>query len=386
MEINVDFSRFDTALRNMGASESRFTLTAALDPLDWTEIEALSGDGIEVKFEETDRVGPGILAYQGRQVLLYIQDHGGSVSQVLRDGATGRRFHVADCSTLQSMRAGGRFERYVVTNRLDGKFYITGRSYYDGPIKDGEASLKVCQNCLNHLNYKNVRQRNTAASVSKNFNISEFFEHYSSFFQFKPRRQSGSSSLDHYSSDWAEISERERSSVGYICQECHVDLDHSRRLLHVHHIDGNKGNNHSSNLKVLCAACHKQQPKHEAMFVSHNDMQEITRARQKNKIILDPDWEDALRYCDSAIVDAIQLLRAEGVSAPIIGVDVQDANSRVVGTLEVAWESVKVGIAVSTDESIAIASLGWHLVNLEDLLLRPSAAVAACRLKELQWR
>ena len=386
MEINIDLSRFDSALKKMGASESRFNLTAQLDPLDWTEIDALSSDGLEVTWEQTARVGPGILSYQGRQVLLYIQDHGGSVNQVIQDGSTGRKFHVADCSTLQSMRAGGRFERYVVTNRLDGKFYITGKTSYSGAVIDGEASLRVCQNCLKHLNYKNVRQRNAASLVSRDFSISEFFEHYSSFFPFKPKRQSGPSPMDNYSPDWSEISERERSSVNYVCQQCHVDLNHVRRLLHVHHIDGNKGNNCRSNLKVLCAACHKQQPQHEAMFVSHSDMQEITRARQKSNIISDPDWEDALRYCDSAVVDAIQLLRSEGVPAPIIGVDVQDANSRVVGTLEVAWESVKVGIAVSTEESTAIASQGWHIVNLEELLQRPSAAISACRLKELQWR
>ena len=385
MEIRLDFSALDSALNKMNAAEGKVQLAGALDPLTPTELVTLVTKGIEVNFEEIDSVGPGIFAYKNRQVLLYIQEHQTTVAQVLQDGSLGRRFHVTDCETLQRMRSMGRFEKYVVTNRLDGLFYITGRQGYNGPVMDGDAMLRVCQHCLKHLNYKNVRTTGQSAQAAKDFSISDFFDHYSSFFPFKPKRQSGPSPMDNYSPDWSEISKRERSLVNYTCQECHVDLNNLRRLLHVHHIDGNKGNNRRSNLKVLCAACHKQQPQHEAMFVSHSDMQEITRARQKSKIISDPDWADALRYCDSAVVDAIQLLRSEGVPAPVIGVDVQDANSRVVGTLEVAWESVKVGIAVSTEESTAIASQGWHIVNLEELLLRPSAAILACRLKELQW-
>ena len=181
-------------------------------------MERLESGGIDVSIEEVDQTGPGILSYRGRQVLLYIQDHGSSLSQALQDGSTGRKFHVADCSVLQGMRKQGRFERYVVTNRLDGRFYITGQANYWSAPTDGEAELRVCQVCLKHLNYKGVRQSGRAWHASANFSISEFFERYGSFFPFKPQRTAGPSDLDRYAKNWSEISDRERARVNYICR------------------------------------------------------------------------------------------------------------------------------------------------------------------------
>ena len=383
MELKLDFPGLDAALKAMGATEGRLRSTHQLDPLDPTEIEILESEGIDVSIEEVDQIGPGILSYRGRQILLYIQDHRSSINRTLQDGSTGNKFHVADCSVLQGMRKQGRFERYVVTNRLDGKFYITGQSsYWNGP-NEGEAELRVCQVCLKHLNYKGVRQTGLAWKESSHFSITEFFERYGSFFPFKPKRNAGSSDLDRYAPNWSEISERERAKVGYVCQDCHVDLNQLRRLLHVHHIDGNKGNNDPINLRVLCAACHKNQPLHGALNVTHADMQAITRARIACNIIDDPEWGEALKYCDSGIADALRLLQQEGISAPEIGVDIQDPSSRVIGTLEAAWAEVKVGIAISRDDAAAIQALGWQLLELTDLFANPALCVSSTRLKEV---
>ena len=385
MELKVDFPGLDAALKSMGASEGQLRSIHELDPLDPTEVELLETGGIDVSIEDVDQTGPGILSYRGRQVLLYIQDHGTSLSQAIQDGSTGNKFHVTDCSVLQGMRRQGRFERYVVTNRLDGKFYISGQaSYWSGPT-EGEAELRVCQVCLKHLNYKGVRQRGRAREASEQFSIAEFFERYGSFFPFKPKRTAGNSTLDRYAKNWSEISENERAKVNYVCQECHVDLSDLRRLLHVHHIDGNKGNNDTRNLRVLCAACHKHQPKHGALNLTHGDMQAITRARQASNILNDPDWDEALEFCDSGIADAIQLLRREGIAPPDIGVDVQDANSKVVGTLEAAWSNLKVGIAISKEEADSIRAAGWELLELSDLVTNPQMCIARSRLRQNSW-
>ena len=112
-------------------------------------------------------------------------------------------------------------------------------------------------------------------------------------------------------------------------------------------------------------------------FTQHADMQAITQARQASNILNDPDWDEALEFCDSGIAGAMQLLRREGIAPPDIGVDVQDANSRVVGTLEAAWSDLKVGIAISKEEASSIRSVGWELLELSDLVTNPSCVLRA---------
>lgn len=66
--------------------------------------------------------------------------------------------------------------------------------------------------------------------------------------------------------DWAEASKWCKNRSDYICQECNVDLNCEKRLLHVHHVDENPGNNTLENLIPLCLECHSK--KHEHMI--HN--------------------------------------------------------------------------------------------------------------------
>jgi len=59
-----------------------------------------------------------------------------------------------------------------------------------------------------------------------------------------------------YTKNWELVSWRFRESKGFICESCRVDLSKHSGLLHVHHMDHNKGNNDLGNLIALCELCH----------------------------------------------------------------------------------------------------------------------------------
>lgn len=69
-----------------------------------------------------------------------------------------------------------------------------------------------------------------------------------------------------YTGDWAGISRQRKVASGYKCSECGVMvLEQWDRLLHTHHINGIKNDNHIGNLRVMCVACHS---KHHGFTVS----------------------------------------------------------------------------------------------------------------------
>ncbi len=73
-----------------------------------------------------------------------------------------------------------------------------------------------------------------------------------------------------YTEDWGDISEIYRLSVGWICEDCGVDLASNKFFLHVHHLDRNKKNNKNENLRALCVQCHSDQPGHGHMKLDRN--------------------------------------------------------------------------------------------------------------------
>ncbi len=87
--------------------------------------------------------------------------------------------------------------------------------------------------------------------------------------------------LGGYSKDWGEIALGIKRAAGYRCSRCdrqclpatnsyrHLDLSLRRSLsAQVHHIDGNPGNNHLSNLVCLCAGCHLRMHRHRSSLVT----------------------------------------------------------------------------------------------------------------------
>lgn len=223
----------------------------------WTPSETNFPDNITIRgIPESITSGPGklIVRHSGdtkdnmEQYLLYIP-------------SPDKRFHFMECRTIRDMRKNGRGNRYILTRDITGEFeiYIEGRK-----VKE---HLQVCKNCLEEWNYKGYRclsSREQQNQAVKNFNIKEFFENCKPLFQSLPIRTNQTMlNGDEYDRNWKYISRAYRASRGWCCERCGVNLSDRPEFLHTHHVDGNKYNIKSDNLKVLCILCHSEQPQHE---------------------------------------------------------------------------------------------------------------------------
>lgn len=364
MKLSVDFSVLTDAVRKMGSSPIDFNPSIELDSLN--EIDSMLGEGFEVNFDEIG-FDTGLASYQGRQVLLYIKDHSynNKIHSVIRDGTQGNRFHIADCQKLEEMRRKGRLERYIVTNKLDGLFSVSGTDSTSQLI-EGETKLNVCQFCLDSLNYKkfsSMPRGPVRKEFVSSFDLAEFFDTYSSFFKYMPSGIANNKNSG-YVDDWASISKTIRERFNYQCQQCGLKLNNHKHLLHVHHINGVRSDNSDSNLTPLCADCHRKQPDHKHMFVKHEETKAINYLRQEQGLDKKDSWKDIYALADPGIHGVIDMLEKYQVSLPEVGEEVANDKQEVVAELELAWPLKKVGVAIDKPEAIAATKLGWKVYSM----------------------
>jgi hypothetical protein len=347
----------------MGAERIEFELSNELIPIE--PIDAQLGEGLEVNLEDIE-FETGLASYQGRQVLLYIRDHGGRVSKALDNGAQGNKYHIADCGTLAEMRAKGRFDRYVVTNKLSGQFHISGDDWNTNEHMEGETNLKVCKNCLSHLNYQGYSNK-TKGPIFNAFDLTDFFDTYSSFFKFMPSGVANNIDVG-YTKDWDTVSKKIREKFNYKCQQCGLDLSQHKRLLHVHHINGVKSDNSNSNLTPLCCDCHRKQPDHQHLFIKHEDTKRISQLRSAQGLNVKESWQDVYDLADPGMHGVIDLLEKYHVSLPEVGEEIENNKQEVVAELELAWPLKKVGVAIDKPEAIAATKQGWKVYSMRHAL------------------
>lgn len=348
----VDFSELLRLGRIMMPEGSGFSLgrsAAVFEPID----VALQ-QGKEISIDDLDE-STGLLAVEGRQVVLYIKDHTNRFEAALEDGAKGNRFHLAHCQKLEDMKRQNRYQRYVATNRLDGIFPIEGASGWGGKSQQGEARLKVCKYCLQRLNYKNsvdyaARQRNFAT-----FSFVEFFTHYSTCFKYMPTMLDEKASVG-YTPDWSRLSMKIRQDASYICDKCKIDLSNHKNLCDVHHINGVKSDNRRENLRVLCKDCHRKEPMHDGIFISAANMEIIRNLRLQQNRLNVSGWESAFDLSDMAVHGDMALLQKKGYPPPVVGYDLLNKAGEVFVTLEVAWPDRRVGINLERADVP-----GWHV-------------------------
>jgi hypothetical protein len=365
MNLSVDFSVLTAALSQMGTTPINFDIKTELGSL--ADIDIGLSKGFEVDFKDIE-FDTGLACYEGRQVLLYIKDHSynNKIYGVLKDGTQGNKFHVADCEMLERMRQNGRFDRYVVTNKLNGKFAVAGTDNQTNELIEGETKLNVCQFCLEAINYQKfatIKRGPPRKSFVQGFQLAEFFDTYSSFFKFMPTGIANNQTT-HYTDDWKDVSKKVRIKFDYQCQQCGVDLSQHKSLLHVHHINGVKSDNSASNLTPLCCDCHRKQPDHQHMFTKHDETKRIAQLRNAQGLNTKESWKDIYKLADPGVHGVIDLLEKHHVSLPEVGEEIVNDKQEVAAELELAWPLKKVGIAIDKAEAIAATKLGWKVYSM----------------------
>ena len=275
MKINIDFGRLEAARASIGASKPNIGQISSKRSFDRSPIEItlLEQGSLILSGEELDEVlhfPAGIAAIGNTQVTLHIFQPFASLEALQQSPSPQPRYHVADCITLENMRQKGRFNRYVSTAKADGYFRIEPWEFETKTRGEEMLSkLAPCQNCLKALNYDDFesKRKNDRKVIVNDFDIQKFFENYEPVFRCLPLYNADTFPEGNYTSDWAKISEDTRIKANWTCSDCGVNLVSNRNLLHVHHLDGNRGNNKPSNLEPLCCVCHKGKPFHENMHI-----------------------------------------------------------------------------------------------------------------------
>ncbi|MFH0287502.1 HNH endonuclease [Vibrio owensii] len=367
MKLSISFKNLNAAIELMEPKKKgEFNLAFVETSIEKLDLELAKGKDVELKDVDVDS---GLLSYKGRQVLLYIKDHGSAVQNVIRKPETGNKFHVADCSKLKSMRSEGRFERYVVINDTSGEFPISGASYYGGHQEEGKAKLKICKFCLGQLNYQGYSSGNDRHPIFDGFDMGEFFSTYSSFFPHLPSRQAETAETG-YSEDWSKVSSHYRVDKNFTCEQCNVSLKAHRHLLHVHHINGVKSDNRPKNLKALCIDCHSKEPLHSHMAVSHTERQLINKLRSEQNLLEDlGNWQSLFDYADPGVHGVLHACKHSHLRMPEINHFVTDRFGDFSARLELAWPDVKFGVAISEHDIEDARESGWEAVTVNDFLL-----------------
>lgn len=278
MKLPVEFPALDSVRRKMGAPLSQWTLSWIPRSRPTVENKPLMGEAPLHQIRPLGGNGP--LVHQGRQILLYIKDTRLDRHTLLHDPIHSRRFHIAECRTLEQMRRDNRFARYVWTNQTTGIFSVEATNPNTRAVEKIDAQLYVCKNCLDALHMTTERRK------WPEFPIVDFFRDYETFFHSIPQHSDVSSPPGGYPRNWNRIHKLYKESRDWTCEDCGVILIEGRHrgLLHCHHRNGVTADNRQENLQALCVECHNEQPAHGRFPPSGEERATLARLRVEQGI------------------------------------------------------------------------------------------------------
>lgn len=64
---------------------------------------------------------------------------------------------------------------------------------------------------------------------------------------------------------------------------------------------------------------------------------------------------------------------------PVVGQDIQDESEAVVATLELAWPTAQLAIAITVEDAVAARQQGWNIFSVEQALATPEHVLGALR-------
>ena len=173
-----------------------------------------------------------------------------------------------------------------------------------------------------------------------------------------------------YADNWKDISRDLRDSRNWICECCGVNLRNTPALLHTHHINGVKRDNRQENLKALCIDCHRKQPQHDYMRVTHAQMQMINRLRKEQSLLQQDSWDELIDLADTSVTDLLRHYQAKGHAKPVVGHELQAPTGEVMAVFELAWPDQKAAIAIDRDAISLGSESGWRVFSVGEAIKR----------------
>ncbi len=177
------------------------------------------------------------------------------------------KFHISNCSTIEWQKKRENFNgHYVFSQKIEKVEDLDGI----------EKEITLCKNCLN-----------MQSQIMQVLSVSEYVEKFINNDETEgnfldddlPNTRRDYFQDNGYTEDWDQKSHAYRINTRFTCQDCGIRLNENYidgYYLETHHIDGNKQNDSTTNLKALCVLCHAN--------VDHNHKRNYSLGRNKQKL------------------------------------------------------------------------------------------------------
>lgn len=257
--------KLDTQLKRLGISPRSDTY-GDIDPLQLisAEITLESVEDWQGNVLHDPNTGALLNAY-GNTIVVYIKDNTFGfqrldpyeVVEKLKDYEKLKKVHLTWCGTLQHMEKSNRYDRYTGIESRTNEYTIEIKN--GTTLEDRNTYLRPCITCLKKVGFIDPPYNfNT-------FHIRDWFEYCDRNNAVPPKKTRYTPETyppSEYTGQYQKIARTLKQRHNYICQECGDDYSQNPSHLDCHHINGVKGDNKSSNLRILCVPCHKKQPLH----------------------------------------------------------------------------------------------------------------------------